>query len=59
EPYVFYVENKDSLGPLVKDVPEDIEKLDKDESRVFSNHILRGRKESFISMIIGNRGGRF
>lgn len=57
--YVFYVESKDSLGPLVEDVPEDIEKLSKDQSKIFSNKMLRKQKESLVSMIIGNWGGRF
>jgi len=59
EPFIFYVENKDSLGPLVRDVPEDIEKLSKDESKIFSNEILKKQKESIFSLVLGNWGGRF
>ncbi len=59
DPYIFYVENKDSLGPLVEDVQEDLEKLSKDESRIFSNKMLKSQNESLISMVIGNWGGRF
>lgn len=57
--YVFYVESKDSLGPLVEGVPDDIEKLSKDQSKIFSNKMLRKQKESFVTMMIGNWGGRF
>jgi len=59
EAYVFYVENKDDLGPLVEGVPKNIEKLSKDESRIFSNKMLKGKRDSFISSFIGNWGGRF
>ncbi len=59
ETYVFYVENKDDLGPLVEGVPDKIEKLSKNESRRFSNIVLKGKRDSLISSFIGNWGGRF
>lgn len=57
--YIFYVESKDSLGPLVEGVPDSLTKLSKEESKVVSHRALKDQKESFISMIVGNWGGRF
>lgn len=55
----FYVENKNNVGPLVKGMVSEVKKLSKDESKIFSNKILNGNKESIRSLFVGNWGGRF
>ncbi len=58
--YTFMVENKNSIGPLVEGVPEDIKRLSKKESRILSYDITKDDyKEGFLSALFGSRGGRF
>lgn len=55
----FYVENKNNIGPLVKGMVGEVKKLSKDESELFSNEMLKEKRESMGSLFFGNWGGRF
>ncbi len=58
--YTLMVRNKSSIGPLVKGMPDDIEKLSKAESERFSREITtEAHRESFFSFLLGNWGRRF
>lgn len=55
----FFVENKNNVGPLVKGMVGEVKKLDKNESKIFSNEILKEKQESMGTLFFGNWGGRF
>lgn len=55
----FYVENKNSIGPLVKGMVSEVKKLSKDESKIFANKMLKEQQESMATLFFGNWGGRF
>lgn len=55
----FYVENKNNVGPLVKGMVTEVKKLSKDESKIFSNRMLKEMNESMGSLFFGNWGGKF
>lgn len=58
--YTLMVEDKNNIGPLVEGIVDDIEKLSKEESKRFSRSIMvKGSRESFFSIFIGNWGRRF
>jgi len=58
--YTFMVQNKENIGPLVKGVPEDIQRLNKDESKKLSYEITKNDyQDGFISSLIGSHGSRF
>lgn len=59
EIYTIYVEDKTDLGPLVKGVPDDIDRLSKEKSNKLANEIIKGSNESIFSMFMGNWGRRF
>ncbi len=56
----FFVESKNDIGPLVEDIPDEVEKLSLEESKKFSNSFLSGDlRESIFSMFVGNLSRRF
>lgn len=58
--YTFFVESKNDIGPLVEGIPEDVEKLSKEQSENFVSQIFSGdMRESFFSMFLGHIGRRF
>jgi len=56
--YTIMVENQRDLGPLVEDVPENIERLTRDESKAFSHDVMKGTYTSMfpsLSLLKGTK----
>ncbi len=60
EVYTFMVENKENIGPLVKGIPDDIKRLNKQQSKKLSHEITKNDyQEGFVTSLIGSHGSRF
>lgn len=60
EIYTIMVESKNDIGPMVEGIPKDVCKLSLDESKRFSEDILKKEyRMNIYSMMIGNWGRRF
>lgn len=60
ELYTFMVKSKSDIGPLVKGVPDNIEKLSKDESKRFAHELTKNDyRDGFLSSLVGSRKSRF
>ncbi len=57
--YTFMTESRHDIGPLVKGIPDNVKKLTKKESEAFGYQALSHRRESLMSMFLGNWKKRF
>lgn len=59
EIYTIRVRSKEEIGKIEKGVPDEIQKLSKDESDRFSNEMMKENRESIWSLLVGKRDSRF
>lgn len=53
------VQNKEKIGEIERGMPEDIQKLSKEESEKFTNDLLTETREGVLSVIFGKHTSRF
>ncbi len=58
--YTFMVENKNSIGPLVEGIPDNIKRLSKKQSKKLSHKISKDDyQDGLITSLIGSHSSRF
>ncbi len=57
--FTIMVEDKHDIGPLVIGIPENVEKMSLEDSKAFTDEILKEHRDSVYSLLLGQRDRRF